>query len=90
MKASSHTRRNHIARQGSAGSGLCIGCALRRHDFKEITGNPGGEHSSGSPMPQARIDGIRYVLRRAASGCDTCDDCGRCVTSIYTPVTHDS
>ena len=87
MKASSHTRRNHIARQGRAGSGLCIGCALQRHDFKEITGIARDDgHFSTPPMPQARIDGIRHVLRRAVDGCDTCDDCGRYVTNIYIPV----
>ena len=38
MKASAHTRRTHTARQGTAGSGLCVTCALRRPRFQGTDG----------------------------------------------------
>jgi hypothetical protein len=86
MKASAHTRRTHTARQGSTGSGLCVTCALRRHDFREVMGSvPDGDCPSEASGSQARIDGVRHVLR-SASGCRTCDDCGRNATHFYIPI----
>ena len=86
MKASAHTRRTHTARQESTGSGLCVKCALRRHDFRELTRNvPDNDCLSETSGPQARIDGIRHALR-SVSECRTCDDCGRNATHFYIPV----
>lgn len=88
MRASGHTRRSHTAREPGDGSGLCVTCALTRHDFREMTDAAPDDdtHFSGTLQPHARIDGIHHVLRRAGKGCDTCDDCGKEATSIYVPI----
>lgn len=87
MRASAHTRRTHAARQISFVSGLCMGCALWRHDFEEITDHVRGDDDSlETGVPQARIDGRQHVLRSILTASGTCNDCGKSVTSLYIPM----
>jgi len=68
--------------------GLCVECAVRRHDFKEILAHgKGDDHFSESPLPEAWIDGRRYkLLTPVGSQKVTCRECNRKVTSIFLPI----
>ncbi len=66
-------------------SGLCLQCAVARHDFKEILAHgKGDDHFRDSPLPAAWIDGRRYkVLSPVGAQTAICNECGRDVVSIF-------
>ena len=67
---------------------LCIECALRHHDFREILGRGTDDYdlSSETPLPEAWIAGRRYRLLPYAGGQETmCSECNRSVASLYMP-----
>jgi len=70
-------------------TGLCVECAVRNHDFKEILAHgKGDDHFSESALPAAWIDGRRYKLLTPLGTQKnlTCSDCNRKVTSIFIPI----
>ena len=80
---------NQAARETRVVTGLCIGCALRHHDFREILGRD--DQSSERPLPEAWIDGRRYRLL-PATGTEgaMCSDGNVSVPSIYLPAGKDT
>ena len=84
MRASAHVRRNHWTRQTSYVAGLCIKCALRHHDFREIIGGATEDrYFPDTPLPQAWIDGRRHLLQSIMTGLGICRDCNTRVESVY-------
>ncbi len=69
-------------------TGLCVECAVRRHDFKEILAHGKGDDLFyESPLPAAWIDGRRYkLLTPVGRQKVTCRECNRKVTSIFLPI----
>ena len=65
--------------------GLCMECALRQHDFHELTGS--GKAIDGlteTPLPQALIDGRRHVLLPYAwTHQERCTECNRTKANLY-------
>jgi hypothetical protein len=71
-----------------AGTGLCMNCALRRHDFHEVLGRSSSDvRLPETPLPQGLIDGRPYVLvSHAWTHQQTCGECGRKAAALYLPV----
>src|SRR5512135_1744068 len=71
-----------------AGRGLCIECALRRHDFHELAWrHTGREGHHETPLPHALIDGRRYVLLSYAwTHVEQCGECKRKAANLYLPI----
>jgi hypothetical protein len=69
-------------------SGLCVECALRHHDFREILrrGTDDYDLFSETPLPEAWIAGRHYRLLPCAGGHETmCSECNRSMASLYMP-----
>jgi hypothetical protein len=69
-------------------TGLCLECAVRRHDFKEILAQGRcDDHFYEAPLPAAWIGGRRYrLLTCFGTQGATCSECNRSVPGIYLPV----
>jgi len=69
-------------------TGLCVECAIRHHDYKEIL--PHGrsdDHFPEAPLPSAWIDGRRHRLLIPASKEGTsCSECNKRVPGIFLPI----
>jgi hypothetical protein len=69
-------------------TGLCVECAIRRHDFREILahGRRGDDYFFEAPLPAAWIDGRRHrLLTRAGTEEMICSECNRRAAGIYHP-----
>jgi hypothetical protein len=68
--------------------GLCMECALRRHDFHEMVGNgTNDEGPPATPPPQALIDGRRHMLlSHAWTHQETCSECKQTTPTLYVPM----
>jgi len=66
-------------------TGLCVECAVRRHDFKEmLTNGKGDDRFSEAPLPAAWIGGRRHRLLTPVNAQGAmCRECNRKVPSIY-------
>ena len=65
--------------------GLCMECALRHHDYREMLWHETGDDHS--PFPRAWIDGRQYMLLSPAwTHQETCTECNRKAPSIYVPM----
>ena len=71
---------------------LCMECAIRHHDFREILGHEVEDDPFPDvPLSEAWIDGRRYRLTPGIKTERTrCSDCARTVTTIYTPIGEDT
>ncbi len=69
-------------------AGLCIECALRHHDFKEILARGKDDDLfPESPLPAAWIDGRRCrVLIPIGNQTALCHECQRNVPTIFLPI----
>jgi hypothetical protein len=69
-------------------TGLCLECAVRRHDFKEVLVNGmSDDRFSDAPLPEAWIGGRRHrLLIPVGTQGAKCDECNRGVASIYLPI----
>ncbi len=66
-------------------TGLCVGCAIRHHDFREILAHDEGNFP-GAPLPAAWIDGrCHTVVTSIGTHGMACRECRRKVPSIYVP-----
>ena len=69
-------------------TGLCVECAIRHHDYKEIL--PHGkvdDHFLEAPLPSAWIGGRRYRLLIPVGNQGTaCSECNKRVPSIFLPI----
>ena len=82
------TMENLPSTKKAAITGLCVECAVRHHNFKEILAHgKGDDHCSESPLPAAWIDGRRYRLL-APLGVQnaTCRECNAKVPTIFLPI----
>jgi hypothetical protein len=79
---------NQTAPGKGAGTGLCMECAMRHHDYREILRHEtGDDHFSETPFPRAWIDGRRHMLlSRAWTHRETCPECNREAPSLYVPM----
>ena len=76
---------NQTAQDTRVVTGLCIGCAIRHHDFRDLLGRD-DRQSFEPPLPEAWIDGRRHRLLPATGTKGiTCRDCNGSVPSIYLP-----
>jgi hypothetical protein len=66
-------------------TGICIECALRRHDFREVMGAlEGDEDFPAMRLPQALIDGRNHTLLSYAwTRQENCVECGQKVANLY-------
>ncbi len=78
---------NLVALGKDLSAGLCIGCALLRHDYREILGCAEDEaYSSEKAFPEAWIDGRRYRLRPEITAHEAvCRECNGIGLRLYTP-----
>jgi hypothetical protein len=78
---------NNLTALGGVMTGLCVECALRHHDFREVLGRGADEGLfSETPLPEAWIAGRRHrLVPHAGSQETTCSECNRNVASLYTP-----
>ena len=69
-------------------TGLCVECAIRHHDYKEILPHgTGDDHCSEAPLPKAWVDGRRHrLLIPVGTEGARCGECNRRVASIYLPI----
>jgi hypothetical protein len=69
-------------------TGICVECALRRHDFAEILPRgKGDDQFFEAALPAAWIDGRRYrLLTPIGMQGATCHECNRKVANIYLPI----
>ncbi len=85
---------DNLARTSENGlsAGLCVECALRHHDFREILERGAVyELFSEAPLPEAWIGGRRHRLLLCDGAHETtCCECARSVPSLYIPVEHDA
>ncbi len=78
---------NQAARKPWVIRSVCIGCAIRHHDFREELGREmEDDRLSGPPLSEAWIDGRRYRLLHYIGTQDVCDECNRKAPSLYRPV----
>jgi len=70
--------------------GLCVECAVRHHNFKEMLAHgKEDEHFSESPLPAAWIDGRRYrLLTPLGAQNAVCYECSARVPVVFLPVTE--
>ena len=85
MNGSEQLTESHTAPGKGVLTGLCMECAMRHHDYKEVLGHKmDDDHSSEAPFPQAWIDGRRHMLlSRAWTHQETCTECNREAISLY-------
>jgi hypothetical protein len=71
-------------------TGLCVECAVRHHDYKEILPHGrGDDHFSEAPQPAAWIGGRRHrLLIPVGTQEATCRECNRKVAGVYLPSTE--
>jgi hypothetical protein len=67
--------------------GLCIGCAILHHDFREILAiSANEEYLSEVSLPEAWIDGKHYrLLPFIVSRVGACRECNLIAPSLYVP-----
>ncbi len=62
---------------------ICLGCAIRHHDFKRTAGCEVDDYAV-TPLSEAWIDGRRYrLLHYIGTQKVTCTECNRGMPSIY-------
>jgi hypothetical protein len=85
MQEVPEARTNRATGEWGTLTGLCIECALRRHDFHEVIGN--NTKTPGPPditLPQALIDGRRHVLLSYVwTHQERCSECERKAPNLY-------
>ena len=71
----------------STATGVCIECALRRHDFRElIEASESGDALPMVRLPRAFIDGKTHVMLSSVwTHQETCAECGRKAANLYIP-----
>ncbi|MCG6535601.1 MAG: hypothetical protein L7F78_13125 [Syntrophales bacterium LBB04] len=69
-------------------TGLCVACAVCRHDFSEILAHGrGDDHFSEAPLPTAWIEGRRHRLLPCVGIEEMiCSQCNKRVAGIYLPM----
>ena len=69
-------------------TGLCMECAMRHHDYREMLRHEtGDDHFSETPFPRAWIDGRRHMLlSHPWTHQETCTECNRKAPSLYMPM----
>ena len=69
-------------------TGLCMECAMRHHDYREMLRHEtGDDHFSETPLPEAWIDGRRHMLlSHPWTQQETCAECNRKAPSLYMPM----
>jgi hypothetical protein len=88
MKGSARLTESQTAPGKGFVTGLCMECAMRHHDYREMLRHEtGDDHFSETPLPHAWIDGRRHMLLPAI-GTEgiTCSECNGSVPSIYMPM----
>jgi hypothetical protein len=88
MEGSMQLTENQTAPGKGVVTGLCMECAMRHHDFREMLRHEtGDDHFSETPFPRAWIDGRRHMLlSRAWTHRETCPECNREAPSLYVPM----
>jgi hypothetical protein len=81
------TENQAVPRNGSV-TGLCMECAIRHHDYREMLWHEtGDDHFSETPFPRAWIDGRQYMLLSCAwMHQETCPECNRKAPGFYVPM----
>jgi hypothetical protein len=87
MGRSMQLTENQVTPGTDAITGLCIGCALLHHDYREMLWRDTGDvHFSEMPLPEAWIDGRRHrLLPHIGSQSTVCGECNTSVPSLYMP-----
>jgi hypothetical protein len=86
------TRRWHMQLKGNQTARrpqlICWGCAVRHHDFREVSGPGLGNEKISSVAPsEAWIDGRPYrLLHTHGAERPTCSECGSSVPNVYAPI----
>ncbi|HVN23928.1 MAG TPA: hypothetical protein VMT71_08145 [Syntrophorhabdales bacterium] len=79
-----------VAEAQDTHTGLCIGCALLHHDFREILGRSPEEddsYPSEMALPEAWIDGRRCRLVPETTAHEAfCKECTTRAPGLYVPV----
>ncbi len=77
----------NIAAQTRDSVGLCMGCALLHHDYREILGqSTDDDYSSDKALPEAWIDGRRYRLYPDVMAHEMfCSECNGRTPGVYVP-----
>ena len=77
-----------VAPERDVSAGLCIGCALLHHDYREILGPCTiEEYCYEKAMPEAWIDGRRYRLCSGVKARGAvCRECNLRGPGMYVPV----
>jgi hypothetical protein len=84
MNGSIQLTENQTAPGKGAVTGLCMECAIRHHDYKELLGHKMDDHYSEAPFPRAWIDGRRHMLlSRAWTHQETCTECNGKAPNLY-------
>ncbi len=85
MNASAQLTEIQTAPRKGVVAGLCIGCAMHHHDYREVLRHETGDgHYPETSFPQAWIDGRRrMLLSRAWTHQETCTECNREAPSLY-------
>ena len=88
MQGELQSRTNLTTGKRGTLTGLCMECALRRHDFHQLIGN---ETESASPpdvpFPHALIDGRHHVLLSYVwTHLERCSECNGSAANLYVPM----
>ena len=88
MKGSARLTEDQTVPSIGAITGLCMECAMRHHDYREMLPHEtGNDHFSETPFPRAWIDGRQYMLlSHAWPHQETCTECNRKAPSLYAPM----
>ncbi len=87
MREGVRLTRDQLTADKESAAGLCMECALLRHDFHELLGNGSSRKAScEAAFPQALIDGRRHTLRPYAwTRQEKCSECERNAAVLYLP-----
>ena len=88
MNGSARLTEERTASSKGVVTGLCMECAMRHHDYKEmLRDETDDDHFSEVPFPQAWIDGRRHMLlSHAWTYQETCTECNREAPTLYVPM----
>ncbi len=65
---------------------ICIECAIRYHDFEEISCSSNGDGvCNEKAFPEARINGKKHRLGLVGPYHAACDHCHKVVNSLFIP-----